>query len=234
MATLETYTGSNYIYLNIIKWAFRQKVAEWTEGATKREILDKDWKPTWEIRFEKVYNKITWKITDLYFKELPFWEVLNIGIDNEVYISLMTNSDYYKDFAHKLPFIDLKEKITLIPYEMEVENKNPKTRKEYPTKKKRGLVIIQLWDKITGSAYVEYDEKNKKFIYKNWFPEPDKQKAEKMGSKYWKTYFPEVEYFLVEEVKKVADNFTKIEELPWDEKLTWNNEYEISLEDLPF
>lgn len=225
MATLETYSGSNYIYLNVIKWAFRQKVAPWTEWATIRELVDKDLNPTWETRTEKVYNKITWRITDMYIKDLDFWNTLNIWIDNEIYISFMTNSEYFKDFVSKINNLNINEIITLIPYEMDVENKNPKTKAKFPTRKKRWLTIIQLWDKVSWDYYQEYDNEKKKFIYKNWIPEPDMKKVEKMGSKYWKTYFPEVDYFFEEEIKKVIDWFNKVEELPWDD---------ISVEDAPF
>jgi hypothetical protein len=47
------------------------------------------------------------------------------------------------DFAHKLPKVDLKKEVTLAPYEFEVENKNPITKKKHPTKKKRGITIMQ-------------------------------------------------------------------------------------------
>jgi len=227
MATLETFSGSNKKYLNITQGAFRQKVAEWTEWATIRELKDKDWNPTWETRTEMVYNKLTWKITDISFYDWSFGKVLNIWIDDEIVVSIPVNNDVFIDIAKKLPKVDFDKEITLIPWEMEVANNNPKTKKQFPTKKKRWVVVNQNWEKIIWDYYGGYDADAKKFTYKNWMPKPTKEEQE--DSDLMKSYFIRSNKFLQKEIEKLAE---KVKPFVKETKEPENDD--ISVDDLPF
>ena len=217
---LEELWNSNTIYLSIVGWKLAQKVNEDTPWATKREYETSDWAK--KVKFEKYYKWVTWLIKGLEFRSTDFGEQFVITLYKEwqeVKISMPTDSNYFTDFAKKLPKINLDKEIRISSFEFESDK----------GKKVKWFFISQDGVKVENDYYFDKDKKKTR----NWMPEVDKKESKNYDKDDWKMFFLKVKKFLKSEVEKKAKDIkpiSHIEELPWDEKF----DDEVSVEDLPF
>ena len=214
---MEEIGNANIIYLSIIGWKLAQKVTEDTPWAVKREYELSDWNK-W-VKFEKYFKNLKWTISAIEFKEWPYWDqcIMTISADKDVKISMSTWSQYFTSFARRLPNVKPLEEVAFNAYDFEGDN----------GKKIRGVTLTQDWEKILDFYF---DKENKTAL--NWMPEADKAKAKKMWKAYWKTFFPEVEFFLKEEVIKQASNFKAIERV--EVETEFSDVEKVSVDDFPF
>lgn len=183
--------GGGKPYLSVVAGNLVQKVEEGTPGAKLRK---------WELRngtkgekWELSYINWAGKILGITFEETNFGQVCKIEMD-DAYISVGTDSRYFKDFASKLLSGDLTKPFVFHPYDMETENG-----------KKTGVSLQQDGEKLKSFFYD--GEKNT-----NGFPEVDEEMKIKLKKNYWKVYFAEIEEFLIKEIKKLK--FVPREDLP--------------------
>jgi len=176
-------SGSNKPYLSIVGGNIVQKVDKETPGARHREYELKDGGKgeKWEL----VFMNWTGKIKNIFFKETDYGEVCNIDLGDAV-LTLNTSSRYFTDFACKVLNADLNQEMVFHPYDMEIEG----------GKKRQGISLQQNGNKLTN-----YFWDGKKIG--NGFPEVDEMKKEKLKKNYWKTYFAEVEAFLIEKLQEL-------------------------------
>ena len=159
---------------------FHQKVPQGTEGAKER-IIEKD-DLTQETVYELLHKSVTGVITNAYIEDGQFGKNLKIEIDNDGIISLNMKSQYTESFLRRLPAIDLKQPVTLAPYNFSKDNK-----------KYKGITVSQGGEKLQDYYY---DAATKKVA--NGLPEKDADEE-------WDEYFTGVRKFLTQEFKKISD-----------------------------
>ena len=216
MSLVQEVDSGNTMYLTIVGWNMVQKVEEGTPGAKKREYEDSNGNKG--VKFEKHFKNLTGYITELNFRDTDFGTQLWITVvswDDTAKLSISTNSNYFSDFAKKLPNIDLYEKVELNPFDFESNGK-----------KLRGMSV-----KCDGQKVENYywDAEKKEAI--NWIPTVED--TSKMTKNKWKSFFLDVEDFLVDEVKKieVPQVERKSEGVVDDNNIPAED---LSIEDLPF
>jgi hypothetical protein len=170
-------------YLKIIGGNIVQEVDKDNPDARKREYETSDGKKG--VKYELVYMNWTGKIIDISFKETTFGEICNVKMEDAT-LSMPVTGRYFQDFACKVFNADLSQPVTLHPYDIETD-----------TGRKTGISFQQNGDKLSNYFY-DFDKKEKL----HGFPEVDKKKSEKKT--YWKIYFIEVQEFLTEKLKELA------------------------------
>jgi len=181
----EPIANSNKPFLSIVAGNIVQKVDKDTPGARYREYEKNDGSTAG--KWENVYMNWHGTIQGITFKDTDFGTVCNIDLGDAT-LTLNTSSRYFSDFACKIPGADLKEELTFHPYDMEIED----------GKKRQGISLQQNGQKLQN---VYYDPESKTTI--GGFPQIDEAKKEKLKKNYWKTYFAEVEAFLVEKLQQM-------------------------------
>jgi phage-related protein len=167
---------------------FRLPAKEGEEGAVLRayELKDGTKGEKWEI----LANSIAGKITGINFVTTEYGRLLQITLDDDLAISVSTTSNFATDLMKKLPALDLSKTYLFSPFAF--ENEKGKTVK--------GVTIIE------GEEYNKEAPKVKNYFSDgeksiNDFPEP-KGDTTKYTKNKWKSYFGEVEDFLVEYTEK--------------------------------
>jgi hypothetical protein len=172
--------SSNRRFMHISYGKFREKAVENAQGAEARE--NKDGKVIWEY----IFDYIEGRITGIFHKEdEKFGNSFEVVVDDgkeKFQISFKEGDSFFNDFFSKLPNVDLKHTVKLVPYAFNDKNTG---------KLKKGLVIWQ-GDSKTDNYFVGYDENTKKYNYLNGFPQPEA----KMDKEEWKIYFIRVTKFL--------------------------------------
>jgi len=176
---------TNKTFVSIVSGTIRQRVEKDTEGAKMREIETRD--GATKIVYELNYDSLDGYIQSMSFKDTDFGKMFNIEIDGIV-LSLNTESRYFQDLAKKLPNIDLKKPVLLIPYDFESDNK-----------------------RLTGVSIQQNNEKIQNYFYdgeKNLhnFPTPEGDTSE-YDSDDWKIYFTKVKKFLVNYIENMPKEY---------------------------
>lgn len=181
---------SNDKYLSVLgDGTLRLPANQNEDGAVLREFETSDGKTG--SKWEFVYNSIQGQITGLAFFEGDYGKQLQVRIkdgEEEVVLSLNTQTPFGEDFMKKLPNIDLNEKVKISPYA--ITNENGKVNK--------GVSIFQGDKKI---ANFFYDPVAKKQL--NGFPKPEGD-TDSYDKEDWKIYFLQARKFLI---KYTEDNF---------------------------
>ncbi len=204
-------------FIGIVGGNIVQKVDKDTEGARHREYeVDGTKGEKWELVF------MNWKgiIQNIEFEETDYGQVCKIDLGDAI-LCLNTSSRYFTDFACKIFSADLTHELLFHPYSIAKEE----------GKKKQGISLQQNNLKLSNFFY---DADTKK--YHDDFPEVDEQKKLKLKKNYWKTYFAEVEAFLVEKLQqlKVPEQNKIAKPIITGTEINDKDLPDIELEDLPF
>lgn len=199
------------IYFNVLgsDGTLRVTVPEGTEGATRRDYETKDGAKG--TKFEKVYKKVTGRITDVSFYDGDYGRNLIIELTNDAEqvakVSLNTQSNFAEDTMGKLPAVDFTQPVTFAPYSF-TDNHG---------KNKRGMTIFQGGtekENKVESFFKAWDDEKKTFVYKNNFPAP-KGDVSKYTSDKWKIYFAEARVFLGEYIEEhIVPKFSDKKDAP--------------------
>lgn len=196
MALTQTVGESNVLYLSIAQGNLVQKSDKDNPEARKRTWTDDDGneKHKWEIW----HRNLTGRITDLKIKDGKFGKELLITIqsgEDKAVVQVSVNSDYFTDFAQRLPSVDLTKDVVINPYD--IENEGDK-------RNSRGISIKQNGESVKN-YYFDYE--NKKSI--NGIPSVSEEEREDMESDDWKVHFIKVNKFLRNQVEKIEiPNYT--------------------------
>jgi len=185
-------------YANILSdGSIRVKTQETDPLAVKREYETSDGKKG--VKFEKVYKKLLGHIRGITFYEGDFGKTLQItindGSDDDITLTTSMNNNFATDIMKKLPNVDLKKEVLLVPFSF--EDKNKKTRK--------GITVYQDGEKIKDFFH---DEKNKPL---NGYP-PLTKDIKDYDSEDWKVYFIEARKFLQKYIE--SNILPKLSSLP--------------------
>jgi len=169
---------------------FHQTVDEGTEGAVIRKYKDKD--DVEQSKTELVFDEVSGVITKISFEEGDYGKSLQIELDNEGIVSLNTASNFGEDVMKKLPNINLKQEVRLVPYSFEETGKS-----------RKGITIYQNEEKVQNHYY---NTETSEVI--NGMPDFEGDKKDKDD---WKIYFMKARKFLMSEVEKLSVFSTKVE-----------------------
>ena len=185
MALIEKKERENFISILSSDASLRKVVPEDTQGAVRREYEDS--KGNKGVKFEKIYESVSGKITDIKLVDTDFGTLLQISLtdtfleDTEI-LSMSTAQSYGEDFMKKLPSLDLTKEVVIKPYKFTTEQ----------GKELKGLSITQDGNKIENFFY---DKEAKTTINGMPIPTGDTKKYSKDK---WRIYFLEVRDFLTE------------------------------------
>lgn len=213
---LETSNDNNKTFLSVVQGKLRRKVTEETAGAVKREYETSDGEKG--VKWELVYGAVSGTLVSLGYVDGTYGEVLEITLqdgDDKYTVTLGADSDFGKDFAKKLPNIDLEMYVTIKPYDF--------TDKQ--GKRRRGLTVLQEGKKLY-SFYYDIDAKKNV----NGIPLP-KGDTKKYTSAKWKAHFLNEFIFLQEQVNEF------IEKTDFPEVVATESDQEVEedeLSDVPF
>lgn len=200
MSLVEQVSGSNAIYLKIVKGSFRQEVEEGTEGSKSRE---------WEangnsgVKHEITYKNLTGviaevKIEDVTFKDGKGMQVLKVKIENDGEVAIFsteTKSKFAIDFMKKLPNLTPGETVVINPYDFEDKDGRRRT----------AFNIIEDGQKI----YSAYWDNDKKKALKG-IPQVSKEDAHNYDSDDWKMHFVKEKKFLVKKTIEIAPKYLSV------------------------
>jgi len=191
----------NHTYINVLASTgdFRMVVDENTEGAKLRKYETSDGKKgeKWEL----AYKSIGGIIKNIEFFDGDYGRNLFLTFDfqngeEDVVVSLGTNTPFGEDVLKKFPNIDFSEEVKLSPYSFEDEN----------GKLRRGISIVQDGEKILGAFY---DPEKKKNLL--GFPEPEGDTSE-YDKEDWIMYFTIARKFLVKYAEKNIPKWIQVVE----------------------
>ena len=194
MSAKITYDTPKGIFFSVLSdGKFHQKVTQDTQGAVLREYETSD--GTKGTKYELVAQSISGELESLSIYEGEYGKNILVALKGEkedmpVVVSLSAQSNYGEDFMKKLPNIDVKKEVKLVPYSFLTEN----------GKTKKGITIYQDEVKLQD-YYHEENKKTKKFDPVNGYPKLEKG-FEKWDSDDWKLYFGKARKVLVENFKK--------------------------------
>ncbi len=176
-------TKSNNTFVTILSdGTMRVAVPEGTEGSVRREYETKDGAKG--VKHEMVYTELEGKITGISFYEGDYGKLLQLTVtddnNDQVLLSVGTESNFGEDLMKKLPAIDLEQPVKIVPYSFEDDNK----------KKKRGVTVYQNEEKVANF----FTDEDRKPLH--GFPPIPKKK--KITTDDWKLYFMNVRVFLIE------------------------------------
>jgi hypothetical protein len=179
--------GTYYTVLSDGK--FHTEVEEGTEGAVRREYETSDGKKG--VKIERIAQTITGRLTNISIYEGDYGKLLQLTMgDNDLIISLPTQSSFGEDVMKKLPNIDVEKDVKLSPYSFVDEN--GKTRK--------GISIVQ--DGVKVENYY-HEKKGDKYVAINGYPDIPAD-AKSYDSEDWKLFFGQARKFLVSQVQAHA------------------------------
>lgn len=178
--------------------SFRLEVPEGTEGSQKRDYEVDGVKGT---KNEIVYNNITGTITNVDIVDTKFGDLIQVTVTDEegdLIISTSTSGNFGSDIMKKLPGMDFSKMYKFTPYSFIPEGK------DNPLK---GVSIMNdMEEKITSFFW---DSKKEEAV--NGIPVPEKDKSYTKNQ--WKSYFGQVEDFLIDYTKtNIVSKFNKDEE----------------------
>lgn len=214
---------ANVLYLTIAQGRMVEKSTEDNPEAVKREYTTKDGKTG--VKYEIQHANLTGHIIGLDFRDTEFGEQFVITITaggEQAKLSMPTDSNYFTDFAKRLPGIDLDREVTLNPYELEKDN--GKTAKGISVKQGNEKIMNAYWDGKKAT---------------NGMPSVSKKDAKEYDSDDWKMYFMKVKKFLKTEVQgiKLPDPALVSDiQVPTKEEAeqVMADDYEVGDDDLPF
>ena len=191
--------GSRKPYLSIIQGVLRQKVAEGTPNAEKREYeLANGVKGSkWELSF-KSWNG---KVAALRLKDGEYGESLEVEFEDAV-LTMSTEDRYFSDFAKKIMGADINKEISVSPYDFEVNGERKRGLSVYQGKGEDGKKI-----KLQSFYWNDVDKKPC-----NGMPQPSGD-TKKFKKDDWKVFFISVKKFLITEVLKLNEKIIKTEEI---------------------
>lgn len=183
---------SNVLYLTVAGGNMVEKSTEDNPLARARKYEDREGNT--KTKYEIIHRGLTGIITDVSLERSDFGERLVITVrngDDTAKLTLATKSDYFTDFAKKVPNIDFSKEVIISPWEMDVEGKS---------RKRRGVSIKQSGEKVQNFYY---DPDKKENI--NGFPKVDNEELEDLGREdYWEKYWGEVGRFLKRKIKNLT------------------------------
>jgi len=200
MSLVEQVSGSNAIYLKIVKGSFRQDVPEGTPGAKARE---------WEangssgVKHEITYKNLTGVISEISTEEITFkdgkgMQVLRVKIENDGEVAVFTTetkSKFAIDFMKKLPNLKPGEVVVINPYDF--EDKQGKRRTAFNLIQNDQKIYSYYWDNEKGKPV-------------NGIPSVSQEDAAEYDSDDWKTHFIKEKKFLVKATQKLAPKFITV------------------------
>ena len=169
---------------------FRLQVPEGTEGSETREYETSSGEKG--IKHEIVFEAISGKVTGVSFATATFGTLLQITVlddEGELTISTGTHGSFGIDLLKKLPQIKVDTNYRFAPFSFEGDNK----------KIIRGVSVTEDSNKDKKIKNFFWDEKKEVAIGE--FPSP-KGDTKKFTKNKWKSYFGEVEDFLIEYTNK--------------------------------
>lgn len=175
-------TRSDNTFVTILSdGTLRVTVPEGTDGAVKREYETSDGKKG--VKYEHVFTELFGMIKKINFFEGSYGKSLQIIVEDngeEYNLSVNTESNFGEDLMKKLPSVDMKKPVLIVPYSFDDEK----------GKKKRGVTISQDGKKIQNFFLDKETNKSK-----SGYPEVPKKKMTKDD---WKLYFMNARIFLIE------------------------------------
>lgn len=210
------HSAEQKTYLSILFGGIREKVTKDTPGAVPRVNKNND-----EV-WERVDKSLEGKLVDIFYKEHHeygnSYEIVIDDGDEKFNLSLHEDSKYAIQFLSRFPNINLKEFITIVPYEFTPADSD---------KKRSGLNIFQGDNKIADYFRVKEGEN---WIHRDGFPEPEAV----MDKKKWKKYSIEVQEFLYEYFKTHIKPILTEESVKSHEYFPEKPEEKEEDDDLPF
>lgn len=207
---------SNMKYIYIVGGCFKEQVEEGTLSANRREYEKAD--KSVGIKYEISYCSLDGKITNIKFRDSDYGKLILIEIDNDIQLSMNTESRYFMNFARKLPAIDLGKKVNMSPYDFETAE----------GKRMVGISVVQNEEKIKDYYY-----DGKKNL--NNLPNPPEGEKDKDD---WKIYFTTVKKFLIRQIEDMVTEPNKVtlppEPITGTKPQKKKSEDEILEEDMPF
>lgn len=212
---LTQYEGGNRKYLNIIQGSFRQKVDPETDGAVRREYETSTGQKG--VKHELVFKSVSGNVTSLIIVDTDFGEQLQLELDGEGVVSVGVSTRYFQDLAKKLVGADLTKSLTLTPFDFTTDDE-----------KRMVGVTIEQDDKKLKNIY--WDEKAKAPVKE--FPKPEGDTS-KYNSRKWKAFYATVDEFLIEALKKKAQEIPEPKEEPASE-IPQSDDSDVDLSKVPF
>lgn len=199
-------------YYSIKEATFRLPSDKEDIEAVRREYTNPKTKEE-GVAYERAYKALYGVITGVSFNENSLKDgtvlrSINIELgDNEdgvaQIVSIPVDSRYTTDFLKRLPSIDLKREVRLMPYDFEKDGPRQVGVSVYHANIDTG----EFTDKIDNNFFTKVEEKDGKKVYTNLhgFPEPTEE-----DSSDWPFYFKKVSKFLVSYAKaQIIPKFTK-------------------------
>lgn len=196
MALTESREIKNYISISSDA-KLRKVVPAGTPGAVERtyETKDKDADGNFKkgTKIEKLYESVSGMIKDIAFVDTEYGTLLQVTVvdsflNDEEVLSMSTSQSFAQDFMKKLPNIKLDKEVVIKPFAFTPEGGK---------RELKGVTITQDGQKVEKSFYNTETKENIMGM-----PTPDKKlekETNEMKRKHgWKTYFKEVEIFLVD------------------------------------
>lgn len=172
--------------------SFRLSVPEGTEGAVVREYeTSEGMKAT---KNELVLQAISGKVTKVDFVTTNYGTLLQITVSDEgqdLIISTGTSSNFGTDLMKRLPSFDFSKNYRFAPYSFTNDD----------GKNVRGVSIIEGLTFVKDASKIPnffWDAKKEKVLHD--FPQP-KGDTKKYTKNRWKSFFGDVEDFLIEYIK---------------------------------
>lgn len=137
-------------YLSISGGKIRQRVAEGTPGAIKREVVNPQTAEK-KVVWERVFKSFTGKIFHVAIKDSTFGQRLVLGIEDgpdRYYIDMNLRSVYALDILRRLPGIDFSKYLEISPYDF----KTIEGGKEY-SRKGVALYMLEGLQKVKVENY---------------------------------------------------------------------------------
>lgn len=197
---MRTKMEVNNEYMTILSdGSMRLPATETTEGAIKREYETSDGKTG--TKWETVYRDLSGLITNVDFYDGEYGTLLQLTVEDgeeKTVLSVSTSSNFGEDLMKKLPNIDMKKPVKIVPFAFEDDN----------GKKKKGVTVYQNDVKLENFYY---DKNSKTNMY--GYPNIEMKKGKKISSDEWKIYFTQCRVFLIEDLKKRFKKSENIDEL---------------------
>lgn len=168
-----TYDGSGKIYHTIAEGKIKRKAEEGADGAKLRkyETTSGESGEKWEYSFDFIEGIIT----NIVFADGKYGQTMQIHFHDDNILSVGVKTRYFSSIARRIPNLDFKQSVRIVPYNFESEGK-----------KLVGISVYQD-DKVADAFYDNVGKKNLKGI-----PEPtDEDKRD------WAFYYQKVDKWLV-------------------------------------
>lgn len=175
----------------------RLVVTEETVGAKKRDYETSSGEKG--TKYELVFTELTGMIEKIGFWEGDYGKLIQItvkdGEEEPIILSISTSGSFGEELMKKLPNVDLKKAVKIIPYSFIPDGKK---------NSKKGINIYQ-GDIKLGNYY--YDEDTKKAT--NGYPNPKVTAGKKPSKDFWRKFFAEARDFMIADTIK---RFNVVEE----------------------